>query len=96
VDGGQGTGQFQAGAQLLQGQVGLLVQQSPHLALMGGQDHGLAPGETVARTDIPGSPALLQELLNHAQGNPVTVADLLSRPFLMIIGSQNPFAQVQR
>ena len=63
---------------------------------MGRQDHRLAPGETVARTDLPGPSALLQELLDHAQRNPVTIADLHASPLFKVIGSQNPFAQVQR
>ena len=96
MDGGQRTVQSQAGTQLLEGQIGLLVQQSPHLAPMGRQNPRLAPGETVARANLPGSPALLQKLFDHAQRNPVTAADLLSGPLLLIIGSQNSFAQVQR
>jgi len=96
MDGGQRTVQSQAGPQLLQGQVGLLAQQSPHLAPMSRQDHRLAPGETVARANFPGAPALLQELLDHAQRNPITAANLLSGPLFLIIGSQYSLAQIQR
>jgi hypothetical protein len=96
MEGGQRTLQSQAGPQFLEGQVGLLAQPSPHLAPMGRQDHRLATGETMARANVSGSPALLQELLDHAQRNPVTAANLLSSPLFLIIGSQYSLAQIQR
>jgi hypothetical protein len=66
VDGGQRAFQLRRRAQFLQGQVRLLAQQGPHLALMGPQNHRLAPRTMVARTDLPGPPALLQEFFHHA------------------------------
>ena len=46
-------------------------------------NEGFASGVTVARGNVSGAPALLQELLDHAQGNPVTTGNLLtvSPPF---------------
>jgi hypothetical protein len=50
----------------------------------------------MARTKVPGVPSLLEELLDHAQGNPVVIGNFLAGAFVGIIGSQDAFAQIQR
>lgn len=50
----------------------------------------------MAWTDISGSPALLQKLLHHAQRDTIPLSHLLSVPFLTVVGSKDPFTQIQR
>jgi hypothetical protein len=50
----------------------------------------------MARTNVPGVPPLLEELLDHAQGNPVVIGDFLAGAFVGIVGSQDAFTQIQR
>jgi hypothetical protein len=45
---------------------------------------------------VAGAPTLLQELLDHAEGNPETVGNLRTSSLLVIIGSQDSFSQIQR
>jgi len=88
--------QLRGGAQFLERQVGLFLYQEAQLPLMGLDDQGLAPRAMVARADLSGASTLLQEFLHHPERNPVTLRNLLSGPILLVIGSQNPFAQIQR
>jgi hypothetical protein len=53
-------------AQLSQGQIILLGQQSPHLAAMSWPNRWLAAGKTMTGSDVAGAPALLQEFLDQA------------------------------
>jgi len=96
VDGLQGAPQSGRLPQFLQSQVVLLGQQTPHLILVGADNHRLAPAEPVSGSDVAGVSARLQEFLDHAQGNAETVGDLGPRAFLMVIGSQNSFPKIQR
>ena len=64
VDGGQGALQFQGGAQFLERQVGLTVQQRTHPAMVGCEYLRLAPGAVVAMADLTGVPALLEEFFS--------------------------------
>jgi hypothetical protein len=58
-----------------------------------GHDNGrLAPGTMMAGGYVSGSPALLQELLDHAKGNPEVLGHFFSRALLLVVGSQNSFA----
>jgi len=50
----------------------------------------------VARADLTGASALLQELLDHAERNLVPSRNLVAGALAVIVGSQDPFAQVQR
>jgi len=59
-------------------------------------DHWLAPGPMMERAEVSDSPALLQELLHHAEGNPVAMGNLFSGALLMVVRSHDPFPQVQR
>ena len=95
MDGGQGALQRQRGAQFLERQVWLPLQERTHLAMMTREDLRLAPGAIVARPDLSGVAALLQELFDHAQRHLETLRDLFTRAFLPIVASQDPFAQVQ-
>jgi hypothetical protein len=72
-----------------------MSEQSPQLAMMGLTDHGLASREMVAWANVSGSSALLQKLLHHPKRDAVTSGDLFSGAFLMVVGIQNPFAQIQ-
>src|SRR5271165_7476879 len=83
-------------AQLLQGHVRFLTQHGLQLAMMGRNDHRLASRTIMTRTDLSGPFALLQKLLDHAQRNPVAIRDFLPTALLIVVGSQDPFPQVQR
>jgi len=83
-------------AQFLQGQVRLAPEQHAHLLVMGRQDPWLASGVVVAWSDLAGPPTLLEELFDHAQGDAVTVSNLCTGAFLMVVGGQDPFPQIQR
>jgi hypothetical protein len=96
MDGRQRAFECHGRTQFMKGEVRFLNQQSPQLALMILKDHWLAPGPMVARTNIPSPPTLLQKLLHHAQGNSITMRDLLPGTFFVVVGSQNPFPQIQR
>jgi hypothetical protein len=50
----------------------------------------------VAWSDLSGPFALLQQLLDHTQRNPVTIRDFLPAALLIVVGSHDPFPQVQR
>ena len=47
-------------------------------------------------SDIAGAPTLLQEFLNHAQGDSETVGNVGPGALVVVIGSQDSFAQIQR
>lgn len=81
--------------QFRQGQIGLLAQQRAHLAMMRGQDGGLAAGTMMLGSDVTEAAALLQEFLDHAQRNFVTAGYFLPIAFLLIIRSEDSLAQVQ-
>jgi hypothetical protein len=95
VNGLQGALQTHRSAQFPQGEVRLPAQQRAHLALVLGDDHGLAPGPVMTRGNIPRVPALLDEFLDHAQGNPKASCDILAGCLLSIIGGQYSLSQIQ-
>jgi len=63
--------------------------------MMGRDDERLAPGAMVARSDISGASALLQELLYHAKRNAVASRDLVTRAVGIVVRNKDSFAQVQ-
>ena len=62
---------------------------------MGGNNHRLAATKPVPGSDVASVSALLQQLLDHAQGNPETVGNFGTRAFLMVIGSKDSFTKIQ-
>jgi hypothetical protein len=96
VDRRQSAVQPDGRTQFVQGKVGLLTQQRAHLAMMGRQDPRLASRSMMARPDIAGSPALLQKLLHHAQRDTKALRYLCSCALLPVVGSKDPFTQIQR
>jgi hypothetical protein len=95
MDGGQGAGQTRGGTQFLKGQIGFFIQQRSQLMLMAGDDAGFASGAVMLGADVAQATALLEQLLDHAQGDPETVGHLLPGALIGIIGGQNPFSQIQ-
>ena len=95
MDGRQGAVKPHGLAQLRQGQVRLLPQQNAHLLLMRGHKAGFGTGKTVAWRNVPRSPALLQELLDQAEGNPETPGNLLAVALFLIVRGQDTFPQIQ-
>ncbi len=96
MEGWQGTFQSHGLTKFLQGQIGLLAQDGPHFLAMPFQNHRLAPGIAMPRADVSPALALLEKLFDHAQGNAETMSDLLTGAFLLVVGSQDSFAQVER
>jgi hypothetical protein len=85
VDGGQGAGQPHGLSQLRQGQIGPSGQQPLKTLPVVVQDLGLAPGPVVLGTDVPGVPALLEELLDHAQRHAKAHRDLRAGAFAGVL-----------
>jgi hypothetical protein len=96
VNGRQGAIQTHGLAQLAQGHVRFAPEQSAHLVVMDGLDQRFATRKAVARSDTAGAPPLLEELFDHADGNPITHRHLLTCAFLTVVGAQYPLAQIQR
>jgi len=46
--------------------------------------------------NVPGAPALLEELLDHAQRDSETVGDFGTGAFLVVVGAKNSFTEIQR
>ncbi|MGH8524221.1 MAG: hypothetical protein ACREXY_08405 [Gammaproteobacteria bacterium] len=83
-------------AQLPQSQIIFLGQQSAYLALVSWQDHGFSAGQVVPWSNVSSVSTLLQELLDHAQGDAETLRNLFAGALLMIVGAQNSFPKIQR
>jgi len=94
MNGRQGAVQRYGRPQFLQGQIGFLGQQRPHLALMRGQDRRFAPRIMMAWGDVAGASALLEEFLDHPQGHSVAHGNFVAGALLMIVGGQDSFAQI--
>ena len=95
VDGREGATQARDDAQLLEGQIGFLVQQCPELMLVAGHNAGFASGTVRLRPHVTKASPLLQELLNHAQRHPEPAGHLLACALVSVIGRQNPFTQIK-
>jgi hypothetical protein len=95
VDGWQGALQACGNAQLLEGEIGLFVQQHPELALVAGDNTRLPSRTVMLRAHVAQASPLLQELLNHAQRHPETAGHRFAAALTGVIGSQNPFPQIQ-
>ena len=63
---------------------------------MGGDNHRFAPGIAMPWRDVAGAPTLLQELLDHAQGDPKTVGNLGASALSVVVGRKDSFTQIQR
>jgi hypothetical protein len=63
---------------------------------VGADNHRLAPAKPIPWSDVAGVSALLQELLDHAQGNSETLSNLDARALIVVIRGKDPFPQVQR
>lgn len=96
VNGRQSAVQPDGRTQFVQGKVGLLTQQRAHLAMMGRQDPRLASRSMMAWPDISCPAALLQKLLHHAQRHTKALRYLFSCALRPVVGSKDPFTQIQR
>ena len=96
MNGWKGAVQPRGGAQFLEGQIRLLIQQRPQLVMVAGNDAGLAAGAVMLRPHVTEAATLLQELLDHAEGNTEALGHRFARALLLVVGGQNAFAQIQR
>ena len=95
MNGRQRAVQSRSLAQFGQSQIRLVFEQRSHPLPMGGDDQRLAPGITMARGDVAGAAALLEELLDHAQGDAIAPGDIFPGAFVTVVRGQNPFPQIQ-
>jgi len=95
MNGGQGAVQACTLAQFFERQIGFVRQQASQVVLMGGDEERLAARETMARGNVAGATALLQEFLDHAQGDSIAAGDLLPSALVVVVSRQNPFPQIQ-
>ena len=63
---------------------------------MGTHNHRLAPTKPMPGSDVAGAPTLLEEFLDHAQGNPETMRNFGARAFVAVIGGEDSLTQIQR
>lgn len=63
---------------------------------MGPHNHRLAPAEPMSGGDVAGAPTLLEEFLDHAQGNPETMGHFRARAFVVVVGRKDSLPQIQR
>ena len=92
----EGTLQSGGRSQFLERQIILLGQQGTQLVAVAGHDGRLTPGKTVARRDIAGATTLLEKLFYQAQRHAEPVSHLRPRTFLVVIGCQDSFTQIDR
>jgi hypothetical protein len=59
-------------------------------------DDRLSARVMMARSNLSCAPALMEELFDHAQRDPVAVGDFFPRSLPLVVGSQDAFAQIQR
>jgi UDP-N-acetylmuramoylalanine-D-glutamate ligase len=62
---------------------------------VGVQDERFAPGITVTGSDVSSTPALLQEFLDQAQRDTKTTGNFFTVSFLLVVGTEDSFTQVQ-
>ena len=91
----QGAVELYGGPQFFEGQVRFAPQQRLHLLAMGDQDERFASGKTVTRSDVSSAPTLLQEFLDQAQRDPETMGNFFAVSFLLVVGTEDSFTQVQ-
>jgi len=91
----QGTVELHGPPQFFEGHVWFAAQQRLHLLAMGDQDERFASGKTVTRSDVSGAPTLLQEFLDQAQRDPETMGNFFAVSFLLVVGTEDSFTQVQ-
>ena len=59
-------------------------------------NHRLAPTKAMAGSDVAGAPTLLEEFLDHAQGNPEPTRNFGARAFVAVVGREDSLPQIQR
>jgi len=91
----QGAVELHGRPQLFEGQVRFAAQQRLHLSAMRVQDERFAPRIMVTGCNVSGASALLQELLDQAQGDTETMGSFFAVPFLLVVGTEDSFTQVQ-
>jgi hypothetical protein len=96
VDGLHGTLEPGGGAQFLEGEIVLFRQQGAEVAAVRAYDGWFAPGEAMARGNIAGAQALLEEFFHQAHRDAETAGDLVASTLAVVIRRQDTFAQIQR
>lgn len=92
---GQAAIQPDSLAQLRESQVGRGPEAPADGLPVGVEDLGLASGAVVLRGDVADSAALLEELLDHAQGDAEALGDLVAGAFARVVGGKDAFTEVE-
>lgn len=92
---GQAAVQPDGFAQLGEGQVGRVPEAPADGLAVGAEDFGLAPGAVVLRGDVADAASLLEELLDHAQGDAEAPGDLVADALARVVGGEDAFTQVE-
>jgi hypothetical protein len=94
VDGLNGAFEAEADADLLQGEIGLLGNKGAKFAAVGVEDDGFAAAAMMAGSDVAGVAALMEQLLDHAQGHFETAGHLLAGRITAIIGFEDALTEI--
>jgi hypothetical protein len=95
MDGWQGAVKLHGRPQFFESHIRFAPQQRLHLSVMGVQDERFAPRIAVTRSDVSGTPALLQEFLDQTQRDTKAVGNFFTVSFLLVVGTEDSFTQVQ-
>lgn len=96
MNGLDGAFQLQMVADLLKGQIGLLLQKKTHFPAMGIKDHRLPPAEVMTRSDVALVGPQLDELFDHAQGYFEPLGNLFTSDISLVVCVENPLPQIHR
>jgi hypothetical protein len=95
MNGLEGAADGQSLAHLLQSQVGFAGQEFTQFLPVALNQGRPAPGVAMAWPQVASVAALLEELLDHPQGDAEAAGDFLAVAFLLVIGVHDALAQVQ-
>ena len=94
MDGLDGAGQSDMGADLLKGQIRSLLEKLPHLAAVGVENDRLAPAAVMERSDVAEVATLLEEFFHHGERHLETAGDRLTRDVATIISIEDALAEI--
>ena len=95
MDGHERAGEAEHVAHFRQRRVRTLPDNGDHAAPVGVRDLRLPPRPVIQRADLANGPALLDQLLHHAQGDAEALCDRLAGVFPLIVTGKYPLADVE-
>lgn len=95
MQGGDGAIKSNDGTEFLQSEIWFGFKLLSDGLTMGTEDLWLAPRAMVLGTDVAETATLLDQLLDHAQGNAEAVSDLIPCYITFIVGGQDSLTEVE-